>query len=219
MVPDHPDRPTEQIALEDEIHTSPAWQEELVAAHSLQATIMRGFRESGLVSPHLAAELDWDHIRESLQCSTEHGIVIPGVGPDEVAQVYAFNMRQWLTRYGYPGLGRHAIGGLVGRLMEHSSDAVHGEGPPLTLYSAHDSTLVALLANLALALPGEAEWPAWALDWPPYASLLEVETWRHTSQRHKGGYAEASVRFVYNGAVLPHERGDPGDPHGLVPLR
>ena len=148
--------------------------------------------------------LPQDHTRECLQCCTEHGIHLPGVEPAAIEEACAFNMQQWLIRYGYPGLGRYAIGGLVERLLAHSQDP----SPPLRIYSAHDSTLVALLANLAITT-GDS-WPPWALEWPPYASILEVETWRNMRDGAK------AVRFVFNGTILHHES---GGVDGLVSLR
>lgn len=209
MVPDHPDRPAEQIILEEEVHATEEWTGGLLEAHALHASLMRSFRSSGLLSELPGEDLDWDHIRECLQCCTEHGIELPGIKEGEVDAAYAFNMRQWLTRYGYPGLGRYAIGGLIERLLAHSlGDNERQSQSRLRVYSAHDSTLVALLANLAIASPGE-EWPQFALEWPPYATVLEVETWRCTRAGTTG------VRFLLNGAVLPHER---AAANGLVPL-
>ena len=109
------------------------------------------------------------------------------------------------------------MGTLIGRLTEHARALSQPDvgTAPLRVYSCHDSTLVALLANLALALPDD-EWPAYTTEWPPYASVFEVETWGREGSEANGGF-DVSARFVFNGVVLPHE-GRAGE-HGLVQLR
>lgn len=71
------------------------------------------------------------------------------------------------------------------------------------LVGAHDTTLAHL--TTALELPVSA--------WPPYASSLVIETWKH-----KDAYeGDALVRFLYNGELLrPHWV--EADADGLIPL-
>jgi hypothetical protein len=122
-----------------------------------------------------------------------------------------------------------AGGRLLRELAEESRDAIvaltnGGESPKLSVFSGHDSSILALLAVLG-AFPGE---------WPPVASTVLVETWLvdrrdagarapgigrpHWSERTvssdsriairdsaKRGSEEkqAMVRVLFNGTVLP----------------
>jgi len=208
MVPDHPDRPTAQIELEEEVHSSEHWHRITAEHEAVHRRVMRALHSQGLLPP--VTELDWDHLREVVQCLTEHKIALKGVSEEDAAVVSAVSMRQWLTRCGYPGIGPLAIGNLVRRLVAHPQELADSgtAAVPLRVFSAHDSTLTALLANLALTFPDE-EWPAWGLEWPPYASILEVETWSSSEN-------DAAVRFVFNGTVLAHQRS--AGEHGLVTI-
>lgn len=58
MVPDHPERPEAQLALEDEVHATEAWTAGLLETHALHAGLMRGFRGSGLFTDGML-DLDW----------------------------------------------------------------------------------------------------------------------------------------------------------------
>ena len=94
-----------------------------------------------------------------------------------------------------------------GRLLrelanEAAAFAANESRTRLSVYSGHDSTIIALLAVLG-AFQGE---------WPPVASTVVVETWRvggsgrpHWSSRALGRVGEGGemVRVLFNGEVLP----------------
>jgi hypothetical protein len=94
-------------------------------------------------------------------------------------------------------------GRLLRELANEAADVANGKSTQkLSLYSGHDSTIIALLAVLG-AFQGE---------WPPVASTVVVETWKvgdglgrpHWSSRAlKAGEDGDMVRVLFNGEVLP----------------
>lgn len=72
---------------------------------------------------------------------------------------------------------------------------VNDDAPKLALFSAHDTTIMSLMAALGKSLWNEA-------DWPPYASLLIIEI-HQMSNFDKSMYpSERAFRLLYNGKVL-----------------
>ena len=101
-----------------------------------------------------------------------------------------------------------------GRLLRELADEAHavargGSPTRLSVYSGHDSSIIALLAVLG----------AFGGEWPPVASTVVVETWTpsrdarassgrpHWSARLGMAREEGEdmVRVVFNGEVLPLE--------------
>jgi hypothetical protein len=106
-----------------------------------------------------------------------------------------------VRRYSEPEIARLAIGRFVGKLVKHAAhNAKADDGVALQLYSAHDSTLVALLCALRLRWPasfggaGEARMQPFC---PPYASHLQMEVY----ECDKDGVAPGDIRiqFTFNG--------------------
>ena len=166
---------------------------------------------------------------EPLQARLNHGLPLPvGVTPDDVARIREAAEVRYVNRAANAEGAALAGGRLLRELAEESHDAIvastnGGESPKLSVFSGHDSSILALLAVLG-AFPGE---------WPPVASTVLVETWlvdrrdagarapgigrphwsertvssdsRFASDSAKRGSEEkqAMVRVLFNGAVLP----------------
>jgi hypothetical protein len=170
---------------------------------------------------------------EPLQARLNHGLPLPvGVTPDDVARIREAAEVRYVNRAANAEGAALAGGRLLRELAEESRDAIvaltnGGESPKLSVFSGHDSSILALLAVLG-AFPGE---------WPPVASTVLVETWLvdrrdagarapgigrpHWSERTvssdsriangefgdsaKRGSEEkqAMVRVLFNGTVLP----------------
>jgi hypothetical protein len=166
---------------------------------------------------------------EPLQARLNHGLPLPvGVTPDDVARIREAAEVRYVNRAANAVGAALAGGRLLRELAEESHDAIvastnGGESPKLSVFSGHDSSILALLAVLG-AFPGE---------WPPVASTVLVETWlvdrrdagarapgigrphwsertvssdsRFASVSAKRGSEEkqAMVRVLFNGAVLP----------------
>jgi acid phosphatase len=69
------------------------------------------------------------------------------------------------------------------------------EEPPLTIYSAHDSTLIGLLCAFRLEQPTE---------WPEYGSYLKIDLLEKTNVDKDDDLEEKEyvVRFYLNGKLL-----------------
>ena len=90
--------------------------------------------------------------------------------------------------------GRH-LHELVGHMEDAA--AMKGNSPArLRLYSAHDTSLMPLLAALGHLKPG---------TWPPYTSFLVFELARAPSEQGGGHF----VRCLYNGEVVERVPGGP----------
>jgi len=141
---------------------------------------------------------------EPLQARANHGLALPeGVTGADVALI----RRAAEVRYINRATNAEGAGLTGGRLLRELADelaafALNGSRTRLSVYSGHDSTIIALLAVLG-AFQGE---------WPPVASTVVVETWRvggsgrlHWSSRALGRVGEGGemVRVLFNGEVLP----------------
>mmetsp|Transcript_34102 Transcript_34102/g.71806 ORF Transcript_34102/g.71806 Transcript_34102/m.71806 type:complete len:661 (+) Transcript_34102:248-2230(+) len=68
--------------------------------------------------------------------------------------------------------------------------------PKLALFSGHDTTLMPLLATL-----GDKVWSG--TDWPPYASMIQIEIHEITNSNEGSDFPSGyAFRLVYNGLVL-----------------
>jgi len=98
-------------------------------------------------------------------------------------------------------------GDFLKHLREKIQQVVEGKDPGdrLEVYSGHDLTLTALLANLG----------ARVMRWPPYASNIVIELWRkdlsgpqsdsllaHSQPLHASEFGQYAVRIFYNGIPL-----------------
>ena len=167
---------------------------------------------------------------EPLQARLNHGLALPaGVTSGDVARIREAAEVRYVNRATNAEGAALAGGRLLRELAEESHDVINvargGQNKPkLSVFSGHDSSILALLAVLG-AFPGE---------WPPVASTVLVETWLvdervagarvpgvgrpHWSERTvssdsriairdsaKRGSEEkqAMVRVLFNGTVLP----------------
>ena len=157
----------------------------------------RASREAFADAPHLARIRDgmeaqrntrvgltmvWD----PLQCRVNHGMALPeGVRESDVAELLTMMERRHFTLFS----DAEAAALVGGRLLREICDEmVSPEKFKLSIYSGHDSSLIALFA--ALGVLGEG-----VRTWPKTASSLIFETWRMRD-------GTRSVRAVYNGRPL-----------------
>ena len=161
----------------------------------------------GELPPHLERDPrppSCTSVWEPLQARANHGLELPeGVTGADVALI----RRAAEVRYINRATNAEGAGLTGGRLLrelanEAAAFAANESPTKLSVYSGHDSTIIALLAVLG-AFQGE---------WPPVASTVVVETWRvggsgrpHWSSRALGRVGEGGemVRVLFNGEVLP----------------
>jgi len=124
----------------------------------------------------------WD----KLQCMLNHDMELPeGVTAEDVGALLTSMERRYFTLFSRP-----EIAALVGgRLLRELCDEMASPEPfKLSIFSGHDSSLIALFAALGVLDVGVRAWPA-------TASALIFETW-HMLDGTRG------VRAVYNGKPL-----------------
>ncbi|KAJ1957397.1 hypothetical protein EC988_000849, partial [Linderina pennispora] len=100
---------------------------------------------------------------------------------------------------------RCAIGAFLGTLHEQIQDHIAGkiQGLRLALYSAHDSTVAAILGAFKASNRD--------ILWPPYAANIAIELWKNL-----GG--NRVVRVMYNGQALLLQEGQQWCDLGACPI-
>eukprot|EP00548_Thalassiothrix_antarctica_P000756 CAMPEP_0194144382 /NCGR_PEP_ID=MMETSP0152-20130528/13449_1 /TAXON_ID=1049557 /ORGANISM="Thalassiothrix antarctica, Strain L6-D1" /LENGTH=629 /DNA_ID=CAMNT_0038844219 /DNA_START=146 /DNA_END=2035 /DNA_ORIENTATION=+ len=122
-------------------------------------------------------------------------------GPDRFERLYKFAVQQIVFPFLYNknAYSKLAMGPLWSEIMERilpvlSGDSDRGGNNKLHVISAHDTTIIPLMASLGI----------WKLDqWPPYASTMLIELHRFIDSRtNKDVYPSYyAFRLVYNGEV------------------
>ncbi|KAF0684621.1 Aste57867_23425 [Aphanomyces stellatus] len=122
--------------------------------------------------------VNWTSLREVLDCRRAHDLPFPDGITDELYEaIVKHSAWEWYTFYGHGHIGQrgfaHAMHEIHRLLHEGIAKAPHRR---LTLVSAHDTTLVALLC--ALELDQSSGTVA-----PPYGSTLAFDVYQHKSTR------------------------------------
>lgn len=116
--------------------------------------------------------VNWNRVAEIGKCLEQHWPE-PVLEPEDLAAVLDTAAARW---YGMFRMGsgreltRYAIGGMLRRIVRIAQLPVH-ERPTLDFYSAHDSTLMGLLAALQCRHSDGRV----VSEWPPYASFLKIQ--------------------------------------------
>ena len=147
---------------------------------------------------------------EPLQARANHSLSLPGgVEDDDLAAIRRAAEVRYINR-ATNAEGAALAGGRLLRELADEAHAVARGGSPtrLSVYSGHDSSIIALLAVLG----------AFGGEWPPVASTVVVETWTPSRDARAVGRphwsarlgmareeGEDMVRVVFNGEVLPLE--------------
>ena len=147
---------------------------------------------------------------EPLQARANHSLSLPGgVEDDDLAAIRRAAEARYINR-ATNAEGAALAGGRLLRELADEAHAVARGGSPtrLSVYSGHDSSIIALLAVLG----------AFGGEWPPVASTVVVETWTPSRDARAVGRphwsarlgmakeeGEDMVRVVFNGEVLPLE--------------
>jgi hypothetical protein len=126
--------------------------------------------------------------REQLVCMQSHGVPFPeGLDESDISKLYDIEL--WVVKklFGDPAYNAMAIGAFYLELHDRLKE-IQGDAAPelMSIYSAHDYTLIPFLAGLQI-LP-EA--------FPHYAAYVVMEIADGDSKSDK------YVRFLYNGEVV-----------------
>eukprot|EP00611_Tribonema_gayanum_P005558 TRINITY_DN1476_c0_g3_i7.p1 TRINITY_DN1476_c0_g3~~TRINITY_DN1476_c0_g3_i7.p1 ORF type:complete len:596 (+),score=145.97 TRINITY_DN1476_c0_g3_i7:189-1976(+) len=160
---------------------------------------------AGAVGVANVTELDLHSLADCIVpalCTDQAGALPPGLQPTLVRQALAQAEAEqsYIALYNNSRSARlgcaHLVTEIEGFVQHTEAAALSGQGVPpphLHIYSAHDSTLRALLAALAPAL--------WDTVWPAYASMFAIETYLMPGDGEMA-MPSVAVRLVFNGRVL-----------------
>lgn len=127
--------------------------------------------------------LQWNQLAEITVCLASRGLLPAPLTDADKEAIGAHTAWRWFQTLSHPRLIYLAMHDFVLKQMQaFGSDAV-----PLTIWSAHDSTLIALLCAYRLQRPAV---------WPEYASYLVLELVEQIATQEK------FVRFSLNGERL-----------------
>ncbi|XP_051846262.1 testicular acid phosphatase isoform X1 [Antechinus flavipes] len=185
-VPVHTVPATEDKLLKFRTQGCPQYQkllEETVAGEEYQ-TALEGWRDflvhlenlTGLSLAEGPLHRAWK-VLDTLTCQRAHGLPLPDWATPEVlgslAQVSALDVRAHVGPPRAQEKARLTGGVLLDAILTNFTQAQARGGPlRMVMYSAHDSTLLALLGALGL----------YDGHHPPYAACLGFEFWKHLGQ-------------------------------------
>ena len=128
--------------------------------------------------------LPWGQLAELTKCLLVRSLLPASITPSDQKRIMNHTAQRWFSLLRSPALSKLAFGPFVRLLAEEAA------GPAkVTIFSAHDSTLIGAITALRLANPSQ---------WPEYASHLKVEVFKP-----EGGGTRLA-RFSLNGEVLRH---------------
>jgi hypothetical protein len=226
LLPDPQPRNTqEQADLEDQLAARPHLQtkeEDMLplavrvtkALHPLLAADAHEAVFGAKQIRHVSAEsieiepLAWNQLGEITKClGVRNMLEGVGVSPQDFQDVVQHAAWRWFETFRHARLAYLSMNDMCLQMLETCRN--YETEPPMTLFSAHDSTLIGLLCAFKLKQP---------VAWPEYGSflmmeLLEVEEFEGGSSTSKDLY----VRFSLNGEKLPLMWLD-GEPTDMIQL-
>ncbi|KAE9103293.1 hypothetical protein PF010_g13785 [Phytophthora fragariae] len=152
-------------------------------------------RISGIIGAGSSKLVAWTGLREVLICREAHGLDFPeGLDQQLFAQICDYDAWLWHHLYGNMDFCRASFRAGVQRIYSYLTSVAEGQTEhKLSLFSAHDNSLVALVNALQLQVPRVI---------PPYGAMLTFELFRH---RVTG---EVYLRALFEGveaAFVGHE--------------
>jgi hypothetical protein len=157
---------------------------------------------------HHQRVLSWAQLSEITNCLKVRERLPPSITVEEQKAVMDHSAWRWFESLKDPRLihlAMHKFASAIVHSMRH-----HQEEPPLTIYSAHDSTLIGLMCAFRLEQPSV---------WPEYGSYLKIELLEVTNADTIDGdddEKEHVVGFFLNGHLL-RSMWD-GEPRKYIPL-
>jgi acid phosphatase len=164
-----------------------------------------GVGEEG--SSHHHHHLAWTQLSEITKCLAVRDMLPPSISIKDQQAISAHAAWKWMEHLRHPRLAYLAMNPMLTRMLQVMKD--HAKMPPLTLYSAHDSTLIGLLCALNLESPSQ---------WPGYGEYLKVELLECGRVNESGEFVDTEhyVRFSLSGNVLKSHWGS--EPVELIRL-
>jgi Histidine phosphatase superfamily (branch 2) len=149
--------------------------------------------------------LSWNQLAEVCKCLSVYDRLPSGLDANDVAQVLNFSAQRWFDNLQNARLVHLATSDFVHRQLDvfcHHSPAADEERL-MTIWSAHDSSIVGLLCAYRLER---------LTEWPQYASHLVLELLLDEST------GERFVQFSMNGTPLQCRWEDDAEPRNRIPL-
>eukprot|EP00727_Mastigamoeba_balamuthi_P001487 m51a1_g11335 hypothetical protein (395) ;mRNA; r:144977-146729 len=159
--------------LNSKVRESQEWKSRVAGLADVRTRIDKQLGTAGMWTDQFSAHADVLHGRKC------HGLDTPVADKDMQA---IFEQADWEQTYLPDRIPRLSMGFFLQELAEFLSTR-GTSGPRYGLFSAHDSSVVALMAAL-----GSSE------NWPPFASSVVFEQWRSREGRY-------FVRVQYNGEL------------------
>jgi len=240
MLPDpQPRRTQEQVDLEDTLAARPHLEESekqmlplavrvtqalhpLLAADAHEACfgakqLRHGSAESIEVEP-----LAWNQLAELTKCfACRDGMLAAvGISHEDHQAVVQHAAWRWFETFRHPRLAYLGMHEQCTKMVDsfcRTTNQQEEDAAPMTLYSAHDSTLIGLLCAFKLEQP---------VAWPEYGSflmmeLLEVEVSESTRENDAPAASNKKkdlyVRFSLSGELL-RSMWDEGEPSDMILL-
>lgn len=169
--------------------------------------------------------LSWNQLAELCVCLRSRNLLPSGIELEDVETIVQHAAWKWFQSWKHPRLAYLSMNPLVTKqlgLMDQyilyyeknkltkmhvdSADNFESESPPgLTIWSAHDSTLIGLMCAYRLEQPDQ---------WPEYGSFLLIELLERDdgNDRVAAGTSNYYVRFSLNGKVLKSKWEDDDEP-------
>jgi Histidine phosphatase superfamily (branch 2) len=223
MIPDpKPRRYPEQSQLEQELSRQPHITEReaellplaISATKALHPMLAPDAREADFGVPQDRSSsnveiepLSWNQLAEITKCLSVRELLPDGITKDDQEKISQHAAWRWFESFRHPKLSYLAMdimaNTIVTSLLKQNpqEDAVDNE-PVMSLWSAHDSTLISLMCLFRLEQPA---------IWPEYGSYLMIELIDIPVEN--AWY----VRFSLNGTTLK-SMWDPEEPMEMIPL-
>lgn len=212
MIPDPQPRHTkEQAELEDKLADRPHLQERedemlplairvtkalhpLLAEDAREASFgakqaLRSSTESIEIEP-----LAWNQLGEITKCLTCRNMLPAPLTHSDHEAVVQHAAWRWFETFRHPRVAYLGMSKMCTKMVNSAVDWKNQ--PPMTLYSAHDSTLIGLLCAFKLEQP---------VSWPEYGSFFMMELLEVNEEDNESTKGELFIRFSMNGELL-HSR-------------
>ena len=144
--------------------------------------------------------LQWNQLAEITVCLDSRGLLPAPLTSQDKEAITRYTAWRWFQTLSHPRLIYLAMHDFVMKQMNIFQSA---DSEPLTIWSAHDSTLIALLCAYRLERPAV---------WPEYASYLVMELVEEVHSREK------FVRFSINGQRLQSHWAEDMSGHDMIPF-
>ncbi|KAK1946330.1 Lysophosphatidic acid phosphatase type 6 [Phytophthora citrophthora] len=144
---------------------------------------------SEIIGAESSKKVAWTGLREVLVCHQAHGIQFPdGLNQQLFARICEYDAWLWHHLYGNMDFCRASFKAGVQRIYSYLADVTQGVSKhKLSLFSAHDNSLVAIVNALQLQVPRVI---------PPYGAMLTFEVFRHRIT------AEFYVKVLFEGVEV-----------------